>query len=226
MYSTYYVQHFLFAGKEQEVHPHLAVAEALHAHEAVPGPHGHVLPGDDASLQDPNLAVPEATQDHVPGVTLVQGPGTERNGQDFLDPEVDQDLQGGKEDHVVLGLQVIPGHGHHLIPDLKTDGGDLVAEADPMIDVDGHVLCQAPGIGDVGGHFPVVGLDPEIEIGEGSGPVRGPVLVTGEGDLGLVPDPRTGGGAFARDHIPGIATASWWHGVGTRLPHVKLVFVS
>jgi len=136
---------FLFAGKEQEVHPHLAVVEALHAHEAVPGLHGHVLPGDDASLQDPNLAVPEATQDHVPGATLVQGPGTERNGQDFLDPEVDQDLQGGKEDHVVLGLKVIQGHGHHLIPDPKTDGGDLVAEAGPMIDVDGHVLCQAPG---------------------------------------------------------------------------------
>ena len=202
------------------------MAEPLHAREAAPGPHGRPLPGDDISLHDPNLAVLEAAQDHVPGATPVPGRGTERNGQNILDPKVAQDLRGGRGNHTLHGPKVVPGQDHRLIPDPRTEGGDLVAEAGPVIDGDGHVLLLAPGIGDVGGRFPVVGLAPEIEPVEGNVPVRDPVLVTGEGGLGPVPDPRTGGGAFGHDHIPGTDTASWWPRSWYQVAHVKLVFMS
>ena len=175
------------------------MAEPPHDHEA---DLDHALLGDDISLHDPNLADLVAAQSHV--LEVARGQETRRNGRDTLDQGLDQHPQDEKGDHALHGPGAIPGH----IPDPGIGGGDLEAEADHGIGDATHALGLAPETGDVGSHFLVADLVPEIEIGGERGPVQGLIPVTEEGGLGLVPDPRRGGGVFVHDHIPGIATAS------------------
>lgn len=193
------------------------MAEPPHDHEATLD---HALLEDDISPHDLNLADLVAVQSHV--LEVAQGHETRRSGRDTLDQDLDQHLQDEKGDHALLDPGAIPGQGH--IPGLEIGGGDLEAEADHGIGGDTHVLGLVPEIEDVESHFLVADLVPEIEVGGERGPVQGPIPVTEEGGLVLVPDPRRGGGVFVHGHIPGIATASWCHGVGNRLPIQRMLF--
>ena len=174
------------------------MAEPLHNLEA---DLDHALLGDDISLHDPNPADLVAAQSHV--LEVARGQETRRNGRDTLDQVLDQHPQDEKGDHALHGPGAIPVH----IPDPGIGGGDLEAEADHGISDATHALSLAPETGDVGSHFLVADLVPEIKIGGERGPVQGLIPVAEEGGLGLIPDPRRGG-VFVNDHIPGIATAS------------------